>query len=396
VRTFTSSGRLRVLDQHGAVLPLAMVSLLVLSAVLLALSLLTGQEPLAARNHTMIAQAQALAEAGVDRALWALSTPGAPDGIAWEAPIPAPYDGSRLIGVAVDGVPLGGFRVTISGTGDRQRQIVATGLVPGDSGPIGRARQDISATAVRLRFPSPSAPIMVRGDLEIGSGVTVDASQDASCGSRPGTWSTGATSLSAGSQVRGRGGDPAIPNGEADIRQRQEPGVFDELTFDPAELSALKALARARGTYYQGHVSFDAARPAPDGLVFVDTASGQPISAATSDTDLASVTLGTGASSHSSGVVRGWIIVNGSLSIEGDVTLEGLVFAADRFSQTGTAQVLGAAMAGHVRSIAPSRVEALPTTGPALAWRCETGRTGAGAIPQRWIVKPGTYREAAG
>jgi hypothetical protein len=172
--------------------------------------------------------------------------------------------------------------------------------------------------------------------------------------------------------------------------------VFDEVAFGSSELSALKALARARGTYYQGRVSFDATRPVPDGVVFVDTASGQPISAATSDADLAAVTLGTGASSRSSGVVRGWIIVNGNLSIDGNVVLEGLAFAADRFSQAGTAQILGAAMAGHVRSTAPSRIEARPMTGPALAWRCETGRTGGGAIVQRWIVKPGTYREAAG
>ena len=137
-------------DQRGAVLPLAMLSLLVLSAVLLGLSLLSGQEPLVARNHILMAQAQAMAEAGLDRALWALSTPEAPDGIQWTAAAPAPYDGSRLMAVAVDGVPLGGFRVTVSGAGDRQRQILATGLVPGDSGPLGRARQDISATAIRL------------------------------------------------------------------------------------------------------------------------------------------------------------------------------------------------------------------------------------------------------
>jgi len=372
-----------------------MMSLLVLSAVLLALSLLTGQEPLVARNHMMIAQAQAMAEAGLDRALWALSTPGAPDGVPWNAPTPAPYDGSRFIGVAIDGVPLGGFRVTITGTGDRQRQIVAAGLVPGDTGPLGRARQNISATAVRLRFPSLPAPIMVRGDLEVGPGVVVDASQDASCGSQPGTWSTGLTSLSPGSQVRGRGGDPAVPNGEGDVRQQQAIGVFDELAFDSSELSALKALARARGTYYQGHVSFDATRRIADGLVFVDTVSGQPITGATPDADLAVVTLGTGAASSSSGVVHGWIIVNGSLSVEGGVILEGLAFAADRFSQTGTVQIRGAAMAGHVRSTAPSRIEALPTTGPALLWSCETGRTGGGAIQQRWIVKPGTYWEAA-
>jgi len=183
----------RTQGQRGAVLPLAMVSLLVLSAVLLGLSLLSGQEPLVAKNHTMMAQAQALAEAGLDRALWALSAPDAPDGIPWTtAAAPAPYDGSQMIGVAVDGAALGGFRVTVSGAGDRQRQILAVGLVPGDSGPLGRARQEISATAVRLRFPSPPAGITVRGDLQIGSGVTVDASEDGTCGNRAGTWSRAA------------------------------------------------------------------------------------------------------------------------------------------------------------------------------------------------------------
>jgi hypothetical protein len=383
-------------NQRGAVLPLAMLSLMVLSAVLLGLSLLSGQEPLVARNHMMIAQAQAMSEAGLDRALWALSTPEAADGVPWESPASAPYDGSRLIGVALGGVPLGGFRVTISGTGDRQRQVVVTGLVPGDSGPLGRARQDISATAVRLRFPSLPAGITVRGDLQVGPGVMVDASGDGSCGNQAGTWSSGTTTLGAGSQVWGRDDDAAMPNQEADVRERQGLEGFDKWTFGASELAALKALARARGTYYQGHVSFDAKRPIPDGLVFVDTVSGHPVTGATPDADLAVVGLGEGASDRPGGVVRGWIIVNGSLSIGGDVALEGLAFAADRFSQTGAARLLGSAMAGHVRSTAPSLLDARPAKGPALTWGCEAGRTGGGLIQQRWIVKPGSYREAAG
>ncbi|HSE46330.1 MAG TPA: pilus assembly PilX N-terminal domain-containing protein, partial [Gemmatimonadales bacterium] len=156
--------------QHGAVLPLAMLILLVLSAVLLGLATLTGQEPLAARNHALVAQAQGMAEAGLDRALWALSTPGAVDGVAWAAPVPAPYDGSRLIDVTVDGLPLGAFRLAISGSGDRQRQVVVTGLAPGMPGQLGQARQDVSATAIRLRFPAVPAGLTVRGDLEIGPG----------------------------------------------------------------------------------------------------------------------------------------------------------------------------------------------------------------------------------
>lgn len=383
-------------DQRGAILLLAMLSLLVLSVVLIGLSMLTGREPLIAGNHVMIVQAQALAEAGLERALWALSNPDSSGGLPWSAPAAAPYDGSEFIAVTTGlGAALGGFRLTISGAGDRQRQVVAVGLVPGDSGPLGRARQDISATVIRLRFPSPPAGIAVRGDLEIGDGVTVDASADGSCGNRAGTWSVGATSIGAGTQVQGRNGDTGVPNEATDIQQQQPGGAFDELAFSAAELQTLKALARVRGTYYRGVVTFDAARRIPDGLIFVDTVSGQPVSDTTPDGDLAAVTIDEGATGPG-GSFRGWVIVNGSLSVAGSVTLHGFAYAADRLSQTGATRLVGAAMAGHVRSAAPSLVNARPAGGAALAWSCEAGRTGGGKIPQRWMVKPGSYREAAG
>lgn len=381
--------------QAGAVLPLAMLILLVLSAVLLGLASLTGQEPLAARNHTLVAQAQGLAEAGLDRALWALSTPDAAGGVAWAAAAPEPYDGSTLIDVAIDGLSLGAIRLTIAGAGDRQRQIVATGFAPGAPGQLGQARQDVSATAIRLRLPSLPAGLTVRGDLQVGPGVTIDATEDGSCGSASGTWSSGATAIGAGSLVRGHGTDPQVPNGNTDVSQLQAPEVFDALTFDASEISAFKALARARGSYYQGSITFDATRRMPNGLIFVDTASGQPISPATPATDLASVSVRDGAAMDPSGRIRGWIVVNGSLSLEGDLTLEGLAFAADRFSQSGSARIHGGAIAGHVRSTAPSVVDARPSSGPALTWSCVAGKTGGGSIPQRWMVKPGSYREAA-
>ena len=65
------------------------------------------------------------------------------------------------------------------------------------------------------------------------------------------------------------------------MQQAQPSGDFDTLAFSAAELQALKAVARVRGTYYQGAVTFDGSRRIPDGVVFVDTATGQPISDAT-------------------------------------------------------------------------------------------------------------------
>lgn len=382
--------------QRGAVLPLTMLILLVLSVVLIGLSMLTGQEPLIASNHVMIVQAQALAEGGLERALWALSTPESPDGIPWSARAAAPYDGSGFIAVASEfGVVLGGFRLTVGGEGDRQREVTAVGLVPGDAGPLGRARRDISATLIRLRFPAPPAGLAVRGDLTIGDGVAVDARADGGCGNRAGTWSAGVTTVGAGAQIQGGHGDPAILNEPTDIHQQQPAGAFDALAFTVAELQALKAVSRVRGTYYQGAVTFDASRRIPDGVIFVDTVSGGPITDATPDADLAAVSIVDGAAGPG-GSFRGWIIVNGSLSVAGGVTLQGLTYVADRLSQTGAARLVGAAMAGHVRSKAPSLVDARPPGDAALVWSCEAGRTGGGRIPQGWMVKPGSYREAAG
>jgi hypothetical protein len=257
--------RLQFRDQRGSVLPLAMIILLILSAVLSGLALLTGQEPLVAGNHLTLAQAQAMAEAAIERALWALSNPDSPDGIAWPAPAPAPYDGSRFIAVVTEsGAALGGFRLAVTGEGDRQRQVVATGLVPGDDGPLGRARQEISATVIRLRFPDPPAGLTVRGDLVLGSGVSVDAAGYGSCEPVAGTWSTGSTTLEPGSQVRGSAGAVATPNEPSvDFAEHQSPDLFDQRSFTPAELNALKAVARARGTYFRGSATFDTTRP-PD------------------------------------------------------------------------------------------------------------------------------------
>ena len=383
-------------DQRGAVLPLAMMILVVLSTVLIALSGLTGQEPLIASNHVMVVQAQALAEAGLERALWALSIPASSEGIPWSAKAAAPYDGSAFLGVTTEsGAPLGGYRVTVSGEGDRQREVTVTGLVPGDTGALGRARQDISATLIRLRFPGPPAGLSVRGDLAIGEGVTIDARADGSCGDRPWTWSSGVTIAAAGAQIHGRSGDAAIPNEPTDIHQQQPVGIFEGLAFSTAELQALKAVARVRGTYYQGVVTFDGSRRLPNGVIFVDTASGQPITDATPAADLAAVSIADGATGPG-GEFRGWIVVNGSLSIAGDVTLLGLTYVADRLSQTGAARLVGAAMAGHVRTAAPSLVDARPAGDAAVAWSCEAGQTGGGLIPSRWMVKPGSYREVPG
>src|SRR5262249_60335523 len=83
--------------QRGVVRAMALLGLLLLSALMVAFVFLSASEPVRANNQLQVAQARAIAESGVERAIWALnqglSNPGDTNAI----PNPlvtaaAPYD----------------------------------------------------------------------------------------------------------------------------------------------------------------------------------------------------------------------------------------------------------------------------------------------------------------
>lgn len=382
----------RWFEERGAALPLAIVTLVLLSSLILGLSVMSATEPTIAANQLRTAQARALAEAGVERALWALANPEAPDGIPDPLPamIPPPYDGSRLVLVAAGSVPLGGFRLTVGvGAAQNERSVLSVGWAPTDDAgdPRPKAQQRITGTLWRLRAPAESAPcaLCVRGDLEVAADVTVDARTDARCGGKRGAWASGAVSMASTAKVWGADGNDT-PNEAGDYAQAQPADAALAWNFTDADLAALKRLARARGSYYRGSVLFDASRPAPDGLVFVDTASGAPVTDATPAAELGRAEL-------RGGVFRGWLVVAGSLEISGDARLRGLAYAQDGFAYRGAApggiegQVVAAGARGGAASISTTG------GGPAITFDCAAASGSDGTVPRGWTLKPGSYRE---
>jgi len=380
-------------DQQGAALPLAAATLALLASLVLSLLMMSATEPLIASNQLQSAQAHALAEAGIDRALWAVQRPGAPYGLPSPLPttVPAPYDGSRLIALSADGVTPGGFRLTVlPGAAPNERRVLSVGWVPtddaGDARP--RAHRRLTATLWRPRVPGESAPcaLCVLGDLALGDSVTVDARTDRRCGGKLGAWSSGAVTVAPSAQVLGPDGNDA-PNEPGDYQQRQPAEAALGWNFGDADLMALKRLARARGTYYQGTVVFDASHPAPDGLVFVDTRTGAPVTGTTQADELARVELRGGA-------FKGWLVVAGTLEISGEAWLRGLAYAQDAFVYRGAApgriegQVVAAGLRGGESTLSRSG------GGSALTFDCSAATDGDGTVPAGWRVKSGSYREA--
>src|SRR5512145_826597 len=107
-------------DQRGVALPMAMIVLVLLTTLMLAFAVLSQTEPVIAHNQMHAAQARAHAEAGFERAVWALSQgvvppptgSGATGSLAspLPAPVPAPYDGSLFVANGNSG----GFRVSVT------------------------------------------------------------------------------------------------------------------------------------------------------------------------------------------------------------------------------------------------------------------------------------------
>ena len=324
-------------SERGVALPMALLSLVVIAALILGFSVLSAIEPTIANNQLAVAQARALAEAGVERALWALSNPADAQGIpATFTTPPSPYDGGRLMPVAAGGYPVGGFRVTVTnGSTAYERQITAVGFVPDDTTAGRRAIQKITVTALnpQLIVKDPPAALSVQGELRASGTLRVDSRTDGSCGPKVGTLARGETSLDdASADIRGAGGDGTarnritdaagglIPATAGDIVKNASASVFDAFSLSDADLNALRAFAKVRGTYLQGAVRFGAGNRMPDGIIVVDGGRVPP-------SDLASVAIDAGAPADPSGVWRGWLIVNGSLAVAGEVQLRGFVYA---------------------------------------------------------------------
>lgn len=408
-------------NERGVALVMALLALLILSALVIGFSVLSSTEPMIANNHLRVTQARALAESGVERALWALTegkvTPGTSGSLAYPLPatVPAPYDGSQLISLSAAGNPIGGLRVTVtqSATASNERNIVAVGWVPDDSaGTQTKAHRRITATLTDFASPGnmPCA-VCVRGDIQIGGSSTIDSRPDTSCGKKYGTWSTkvvdsSGTVISPGNTVIGSGASKiygALDNNNTanqatDMAVQQSTADFDKNALKNSDLDFLKAYAKSKGTYYQGTVTFNASNKVPNGIIFVDTVSGNNIDPVTTPTsDYASLSIHGNASVDSTGF-HGWIIINGGLSISGNFTMYGLGYAVNDFSYvgTGTGKIVGQMISANIKDTIATVIDTSLSGNSSVAYNCAAVTSPVnGVIPLGFRIKAGTYKEVS-
>ena len=383
-------------DERGAALPLALIAMVMLTTLIVAFSVLATTEPLIANNQLTVAQARAVAESGVERAIWALNNDTNASGLVapLPTPAPAPYDGSAAVNVSLGGTTLGVYRVTVTpGAAANERNIVSLGFLPSEASP--RSKQRIQVTVIKLKFIDPPAALSVRGELQVGGNTNITAHDDTSCGAKPGTFTTGTTTVQGGSaDVYGADGNNT-KNQATDIAQGQPTATFDQYLLTDSDMAMLKAYAKSQGTYYQGTVAFSASNRLPNGVIFVDSVSGNPVTATSDPSDMANLTIHGNAPSSADGIFHGWLIVNGSLAISGNFQMWGYGYVQNdlTYTGTGTGQIVGAMLSRNIQDTSSTTIDTNTGGNASIVYDCAKAREGGGFVPVSYSVKAGTYKE---
>lgn len=394
-----------ILNDRGIALPMALIVMAILSALMAAFAALAVSEPQIASNQLASAQARAMAESGVERALWALtkgeSGPGAAGSIAnpLPSPVPAPYDGSQFVQVGQAGG--GGFVVTVApGAQANERIVTAVGYVPDNTRPI--AVKKIRTVVTRVKWLDPPCAVCAGGeeppgtltDIQIGGTANISANNTA--GSPPAAYCSGVTPTAAALSTGpiATNGSPSIspPPGGSSLAPNVAASTFSSFLFSDDDIAVLKSLAKARQTYYRGSQTWTS--PPPNGLAFVDTPSGARFTNSSPASDQIMVDIHGNWSEGWSG----WLIVAGSVQINGNISMSGLVYAQNdiTFHGTGTGGISGAMVSTNRKDTSSTNIDTTDIGNAPITYDCPKVRNGGGAVTQNWFLKPGTYQEPSG
>jgi hypothetical protein len=398
--------------ERGIAMPMALMVTMLLTALIAAFAVLATSERQIASNHSASAQARALAESGVERVLWALSTgetsPSAPGAIVLNAsydlpsPLPPPYDGSTEVAQGA-----GSFKVTVApGAQINEKVVSAVGFVPNATNP--KAIRKIQAVATRIKWIDPLCGLCAGGenppgtsiDVEVGGSATVNASTSAQRNGgqtvAAGAFCAGVTPTAAVSSTGtvNTNGTPNLdaPPGGVDTQNGASfPGT---MILTNSDMETLRAMARALGPthYYRGSQNWTS--PPPNGIVFVDTVSGDPLTDASPPSDVPKVRIH-GNWSHG---WSGWLVVAGSIDLSGDLTMSGLIYAQNDVTLhgTGNGSYTGAIISTNRVNTTTSNIHSPHIGNGPISYDCPAVRSGGGQLSQQWFIKPGTYRELSG
>ena len=423
--------RIPITDERGIAFPMAMIVLTVLMALMAAFAFLATSEPQIAANHMASVQARSLAESGLERALWALTqgeASPAPAGTLvnsgppnYTIAIAPPYDGSTFVSVS----SVGGFKVTVSELAPpviNQKVVTAVGFVPNDTNPV--AVKKITAKVTRIKWMDPYCGLCAGAETPPGGATEIDVGGNATVNGSGSSHNVGGRTVAGGRYCKKNDNSNLMPMAAVAstgiVKTNGSPNVFTPdggstaiqqnadatspswqvMTLSDSDMVTLKAMAKARGTYYQptspgGKVTFTS--PPPNGIVFVDTYSGNPLTPSSPSSDL-SVPLVDIHGWGNAAPFKGWLIAAGTIDVSGNIAVDGLIYSQNDITLhgTGNGTIAGAVISTNRVDTTKSNVDATDIGNNPIVYDCLNVRSGGGQLSQNWFVAPGSYQEIPG
>jgi hypothetical protein len=388
-----------------------MMVLVLLTSLVAAFVSMSATEPLITANLKAGDEALGLAEAGLERALWGLNNPGTPPaGASRDIPAPAPYDATQLIALgrggytmSVTAPPPGGWACASLFSGTDDRCVVATGFVVRANAPVPAApggipqgdlagRRMLQVALTKFRNLDPPGPLNSAGSVGLAGNSDVNGAAPQNCPA--GTVKAGVT-VTTGNTVTTQGAAQILGS---PTQQSIDKSEFDKMLFSNKELDFLRQMAQSGdpNMHYikpTSNSQFNLDMTGKDGLVFVDTVNASPLPeppAVPNAGDLPNVKI-TGMNN------KGWLVVLGSLTLDGNITYKGVIYALNDLSYrgTGVGSIHGAVISANVIDTVATNVDTDTTGNANVTYDCAAIADGGGFIPQGYYVAPGSWREAS-
>ena len=409
--------RAALVNEQGIAAPLAIVVLIGLTSLALAFVALSATEAPISTNLRAGEQALALAEGGLERALWALSNAtvtGLTDLTDVNA-IPATYKEQQAL--TLSGTSNGVYTIAI--TPGVTSTITARGYIVRNGVTIAQLADLTEANVVAKRgvqlqvnpVGGPAAPfdvnlpgaLTVAGTVQMSGNSLVDGNDAANgvpntnCHAHGGVTIRDKTTLPDNTVVNNTitvGGSGVTIGTPA--QQTLTTDAFNQYLFTDSQLAALKSLAKSQGTYIQPESNDPELHlTLVNGLMFVDTVNGQALGTPPDATKIARVKI-TGGNNN------GWLIVMGSIRIDGDLTYNGFVYAHNDivYKGTGTGGVYGAMLSANKIDAVQTVIDTDASGNSKIYFDCEKVAAGGGAFTPTVqnalnspLLVPGSWRE---
>jgi hypothetical protein len=379
-------------DQRGVALPLAMVMLVVLTALMVSFAVLARSEPSIAANQMATAQALRLADSGLQLAIWGLNNSTSTGGVnlgslTYGGTATGTYNGTTYTSVG----GTGGFTVKVEWqsptNGTYERTVTAVGWTPSNGNTLNSHRKIQAVVQFGVVPPlDPPCVVCVAGEVQVNGSAAAFVSNSNGCpGADPPQYAVQTVQTlqyNAHPTFTGYG-----TSGTGAFNQTTNTSQF-KYTADA--LAQFKAYAQAHGTYYTG-----ARTSLPTGtgpyVVYIDTVDGTDFTNSTATSNDGSLDL------SGTTTFNGTVIVAGTITLHGNVTLNGLVYSLNDLSISGTVNVNGAVISENRRDSSSTNIDTDFSGNIQMSFNCANIRNSTiNLLGQSWMVKPGNYLETAG